>query len=54
MQSDASRPAVARAVSSNVDPPVLGAAMMHERLIHRISIYSGNDDNTCVDTDLIA
>lgn len=46
--------AIARTVTGEVRVNELGVTLPHEHLIHRISIHSGRDDNTCVDTDLVA
>ena len=44
----------AHTVLGDVDPAALGVTLMHEHVIHRISIHSGQADNTCVDVDLVA
>ena len=46
--------AIAITVTGEVPVAELGITLMHEHLIHRISIHSGNPDNTCVDTNLVA
>ena len=41
-------------VTGEVPVSELGIALPHEHLIHRISIHSGKDDNTCLDPELVA
>ena len=41
-------------VSGEVPAESLGVTMLHEHLIHRLSIHSGKADNTCLDVDLMA
>ena len=49
-------PATPRVPTVTGEAPVsdLGVVLPHEHLIHRISIHSGRDDNTCLDTELVA
>ncbi len=48
------RSEIARTVLGDVDPARLGVTLMHEHVIHRISIHSGNPDHACIDVDLAA
>jgi phosphotriesterase-related protein len=41
-------------VAGKVPVAQLGLTLPHEHLIHRISIHSGNPDNTCLDIELLA
>ena len=40
-------------VTGKVPVDELGLTLPHEHLIHRISVHSGNPDNTCVDIELV-
>ena len=53
MKADSKNSAIVRTVLGEVDPDQLGVTLMHEHPIHRLSIHSGNSDNTCVDVDLV-
>ena len=52
--SDSGTSVAVRTVLGDIDPAELGITLMHEHPIHRLSIHSGKDDNTCVDVDLVA
>ena len=41
-------------VTGKVPVDELGLTLPHEHLIHRISVHSGNPDNTCLDIELLA
>ena len=41
-------------VAGKVPIDSLGVVLPHEHLIHRISVHSGKDDNTCLDVELVA
>ena len=48
-----SAPTVAT-VAGEVPTGALGVVLPHEHLIHRISVHSGKDENTCLDVELVA
>ena len=41
-------------VLGEVTPKKLGVTLPHEHIIHRVSLQSGNPDNTCIDPELAA